>query len=184
MSKRYGRNQKRAARAREAALVAREADLLAHLAATNELLKYNRQRTDRLERAANDIIAAHHEYSALIPVKRGFREIRRIVNMGPPRMDYRPSQSIPTMDLDYQVIVLNELRAAIDFDSMRGDFAVHMLVNDRPEWAYRFNGTMFGRGIPITARRDIAEAMVNQLLCYVDENWGHMIRRGMDQPRG
>ena len=101
------------------------------------------------------------------------------------RLDYLDrAQHIAPLDLDYQVMVLNELRAVIDFDRMREDFSVHMLVNERPEWAYRFSGAMFGRGLPPTAGRNIAESMVGQLLHYVDEKWPTMIRRGMDPPRG
>lgn len=175
MAKRYGRNQKRAARAREAALVAREAELLKHLGATNELLS-------RLERAASEIIAAHHEYSAFVPVKPGRPEIRRLPMMS--RFTAYPVD-IGIGPIEYKVSVLNELRSVIDFDSMHDNFTVHLLVNDRPEWAYKFSGKAFNhRLMPPTARREIAEAMVGQLLHYVDKKWPDVIRRGLDQPRG
>lgn len=175
MSKRYGRNQKRAARAREA-------DLLAHLAATNELLKSNRERTDRLERATDDIINAHHQFSAFVPVRPGRPDVRRLPMMSRLTAQVDPGDIGPLM-MEHKVVVLNELRAVINFDRMLNDFTVHLLVNDRGEWSYRFAGAMFARGIPPTARRDIVEAMVRQLMAYVDKRWPD-VAGTFAQPRG
>jgi hypothetical protein len=164
MSKRYGRNQKRAARAREA-------DLLNTLKATSELLRLNRDRTAQLERAASDIIAAHHQYSAFVPVRKGAPEVKRLPMMSRLASQVDPSNIGPTM-LEHKVIVLNELRSVIDFDRMSDDFAVHMLVNDRTEWVYRFSGRMFEQGtLPPTAKRDIAEEMAKQILFFINERY-------------
>lgn len=170
MSKRYGRNQKRAARAREA-------ELLAHLAATNELLKSNRERTARLERAADDIIAAHHQFSAFIPVRPGRPDIRRLPMMSRVA-DMHDINRLGPLMTEHKVVILNELRAVIDFDRMYDDFTVHMLVNDRKEWAYRFSGSVFERGtLPPTAKRDIADAMSNQILNYISDRWPSVMRK-------
>lgn len=164
MSKRYGRNQKRAARARQA-------ELLKHLGATNELLRLNRERTARLERAADQIIAAHHQFSAFIPVKPGRPDISRLPMMSRVAGMHDINSLGPLMT-EHRVVILNELRAVIDFDRLYDDFTVHMLINDRSEWVYRFSGRVFERGtLPPTARRDIADAMSNQILNYISDRW-------------
>jgi len=158
MAKRYGRNQKRAARAEVAKLEARVFELQA-------LLKHNRERTDRLEREANDIIHMFSEHSAFAPVK--FKEdvyrnrrgqmLRMSPYVGP--------------GVEAKVIELQVLRSAIIPEPTENAFAVHLILNEGHEWSYRFSGRIFEQALPPGAKREITHQLAVQMMEFVSKRW-------------
>lgn len=154
MSKRFGRNQKRK-------LLKRQESLASDLKrAKNDL--------EALRQSSESVLRMFTEYSAFAPVKvcQGgpsyFLSAHRMGSMKNSPFD---------MANEPVTIQMHSLRSSLLPDETSNYFAIHMVVDHGHGFSYRFNGDVFQRALPFTAKEELCRLLARQMMDYVSSRW-------------